>query len=95
MYQCNTNNDQIERHGNKEAKIALDKLIACKELELAFNTCIENIEMISEDSSAITNMEFSEKVFHSRVNEFMEARKELLLEKMGMLQMQISHSEIL
>ena len=53
-------------------------------VELSFNTCIENLEIDTEyDDSVIARIriEFMKKIFHSRVNEFMEATKELDLER--------------
>lgn len=60
--------------------MALDKLLNSEELELSFNMYIENVGIDAEyDDSNIAHIrvEFLKKIFHSRVNEFIEARKEL------------------
>lgn len=83
------NNDTLKEHGKEMVKVALEKLLSSAELELEFNMCIERVgidvelEEYDEASIAHIRVEFLKKVFHSRVNEFMEARKEIELEAKG------------
>ena len=77
------NSDRLKKHGKEMIQKALDELLNCEELELSFNTCMENFEIDTEyDDSVIARIriEFM-KMFHSRVNKFMEATKELDLER--------------
>lgn len=56
-------------------KVTLEMLLDCEVLKLSFDTCIEILELTSEYSDeVIVNIrkEFSKKIFHSRVNEFMK-----------------------
>lgn len=74
-------------------KVAMENILGDEELGLAFSSCFETI-IVHDESAAGTHeydkseldclkTELTKKVFHSRVNEFMEAEKELDLERRG------------
>ncbi len=84
------NEDMLKKHGQEMIKVALEKLFGNQELEIAFTTCLESIVCGASDvheydksTESKIRIEMSKKVFHSRVNEFIEAKKELDLEKKG------------
>ena len=78
------NRDRLKKLGKEMIQKALDKLLNCEELKLSFNTCMENLEIDTEYDDLVIariRIEFMNKILHSRVNEFMEATKELDLER--------------
>ena len=77
-------------HGQEMIKVALEKILGSQELDLSFSSCLDSIicdvsDVHEYDKSVIDRIriEMMKKVFHSRVNEFMEAKKELDLESKG------------
>ena len=86
------NQDMLKKQGKQMIKVAKEKILDDQEIELAFNICFETIVQESEsariqeyEKSVLDHLktELVKKVFHSRVNEFMEAKKELDLERKG------------
>lgn len=75
--------EQLMKHGKNMIKVALQKILENRNLEMAFQSCVEQNEIVTEESYEEIRVEFMKKVFHSRVNEFFEAQKELDLEKSG------------
>ena len=75
--------EQLTKHGKNMIKVALQKILENRNLETAFQSCVEQNEIVTEESYGEIHVEFMKKVFHSRVNEFFEAQKELDLEKSG------------
>ena len=77
--------EQLTKHGKNKImiKVALQKILENCNLETAFQSCVEQNEIMTEESYEEIRVEFMKKVFHSRVNEFFEAQKELDLEKSG------------
>jgi hypothetical protein len=76
------NAEKVKEHGKYMIEIALDEILENDELEMLFKTRIQRIGIDVETIEWLTiQEEFTRKVFHSRVNEFMEARKELELER--------------
>lgn len=85
----NINHEKLKKHGKNMIKVALDKLDdddLTAQLFQSFKAIHRKYEtsaQIREDLLANIVQELIKKIFHSRVNEYMEARKELDLEVMG------------
>ncbi len=73
---------KLKEHGKTIIKIALDRLITNDDL----NNCLKKTGVVFEENDDYVTrirVEIMKKVFHTRVNEFMEAKKELDLESSG------------
>ena len=84
------NHNMLKKHGQEMIKVALEKILGSRDLDLSFSSCLDSIvcdvsDLHEYDKSVMDRIriEMMKKVFHSRVNEFMEAEKELDLESKG------------
>ena len=77
------NRQKLRKHGKNMVSEALSKITQITDLENSFDTCLKNINVDINESLNNIRIELTKKVFNSRVNEFMEAQKELDLESKG------------
>ena len=78
--------NKLKEHGKSMVKVGLDKIITNDDLKSLFGDCLKKTGIVFEENDENVNriwMEITKKVFHARVDEFMEARKELDLESSG------------
>lgn len=83
------NSGKLQEHGKNMIRVALDKIMADQELVLLFKECLlkagvpnEDLELDMQSLHPIVT-EMSTKIFHSRVNEYMNSRNELDLAEKG------------
>lgn len=81
------NHKESKKHGKDMIKVAMHVFLTkhINELEVIFSDCLEDIDCsidLREFPQSLI-IEMIKKIFNSRVNEFMEAQKELDLEKKG------------
>ena len=81
----NINSEKLKLHGKNMIKVALEKIEAIDRLKISFKTCITKVGTVEEVALDDIEAEMMKKIFHARVNEFFEARKEINLEKKGLI----------
>ena len=76
------NDDMRQEYGDQVIKLAKQELESDSELHAVFERCTVSTDISKESEKKLFN-EFSMKVFHARVNEYMIATEEIELEKAG------------
>ena len=76
------NDDMRQEYGHQVIKLAKQELESDSELHALFERCTASTDVSKENEEKLFH-EFSMKVFHARVNEYMIATEEIELEKAG------------
>jgi hypothetical protein len=86
LINTNINFEKLKEYNKDMTKVALDEIESGDELNVLFTKCLSNagnvrLNEFDMDVVNLIRLEISKEVFHTRVNEFMEANEELNLER--------------